>query len=231
MTRPETLPQAPSTSAPIAPVRLDTPAGLAFHLKGLGRLDPRLAAAIARSGEIAIRTNPRGFEGMARIVCGQQLSVASARAIWGRVEELGAVTPDAYLGFDEETLRKTGLSRGKVETIRGVALATAEGGLDFAAVEAMEAEAAIETLTRLKGIGPWTAEIYLLFCTGHPDVFPSGDLALQKAVAHAFSLPDRPQPKALIPLAANWSPHRGAAAIMFWRYFAAMKNSDTWEAL
>lgn len=231
MTRLKTPPQAPSTSSPDAPVRLDTPAGLAFHLKGLARLDPRLAAAIARSGEIAIRTSPRGFEGMARIVCGQQLSVASARAIWDRVEGLGAVTPEAYLGLDEDILRKTGLSRGKVETIRGVALATAEGGLDFAAVEAMEAEAAIETLTRLKGIGPWTAEIYLLFCTGHPDVFPSGDLALQKAVEHAFSLPNRPLPKELIPLAATWSPHRGAAAVMFWRYFAAMKNSDSWEAL
>src|SRR5690606_20335293 len=209
----------------------DTPEGLAFHLEGLARLDFRLAAAIERSGEIGIRTSPRGFEGMARIICGQQLSVASARAIWSRVEGLGAVTPRAYLGFDEDTLRKTGLSRGKVETIRGVALAAAEGGLDFAAIEAMEAEAAIETLTRLKGVGPWTAEIYLLFCTGHPDVFPSGDLALQKAVEHAFSLPARPLPKELIPLAATWSPHRGAAAVMFWRYFAAMKNSDTWAAL
>lgn len=168
---------------------------------------------------------------MARIICGQQLSVASARAIWGRVEGLGAVTPEAYLGFDEETLRKTGLSRGKFETIGGVARAVAEGRLDFATVEAMQAEAAIETLTQLKGIGPWTAEIYLLFCTGHPDVFPAGDLALQKAVEHAFALPNRPLPKQLIALAETWSPHRGAAAVMFWRYFAAMKNSDAWEAL
>ena len=228
---PHASPSAPSTPARAAPVRLDTPEGLAFHLKGLGRLDPRLAAAIARSGDIGIRTSPRGFEGMARIVCGQQLSVASARAIWGRVEGLGATTPEAYLAFDEDTMRRTGLSRGKHETIRGVALAIAGGGLDFDAVETMEAEAAIEALTRLKGIGPWTAEIYLLFCTGHPDVFPAGDLALQKAVEHAFSLPARPQPKDLIPLAAQWSPHRGAAAVMFWRYFAAMKNSNSWEAL
>lgn len=216
---------------PPAPARLDTPEGLDFHLKGLGRLDPRLAAAIERAGEIAIRTAPRGFAGLTRIICGQQVSVASARAIWGRVEELGAVTPDAYLGFDEETLRKTGLSRSKYETIRGVALAAVQGGLDFDAVEELEAEAAIETLTKLKGIGPWTAEIYLLFCTGHPDVFPAGDLALQKAVEHAFALPNRPLPKQLIPLAANWSPHRGAAAIMFWRYFSAMKNSNAWDAL
>jgi DNA-3-methyladenine glycosylase II len=218
-------------SALSAPPRLDSPEALALHLDGLGRLDPRLAAAIERAGEIAPRLSPPGFEGMARIVCGQQLSVASARAIWGRVEGLGATNPQAYLAFDEETLRKTGLSRGKFETIRGVALAVSEGGLDFSAVDGMEAEAAIETLTKLKGIGPWTAELYLLFCAGHPDVFPAGDLALQKAVEHAFSLPSRPLPKQLIPLAAQWSPHRGAAAIMFWRYFSAMKNSNDWDAL
>lgn len=218
-------------SARSAPPRLDSPEALAFHLEGLARLDARLAAAIERAGEIAPRLSPPGFAGMARIVCGQQVSVASARAIWGRVEGLGAITPDAYLAFDEETLRKTGLSRGKFETIRALALAVSEGALDFSAVDGMEAEAAIETLTRLKGIGPWTAELYLLFCAGHPDVFPAGDLALQKAVEHAFALPARPLPKELIPLAAQWSPHRGAAAIMFWRYFSAMKNSNNWDAL
>lgn len=213
------------------PARLDSAAVLATHLEGLSQRDQRLATAILRAGEVTLRTSPSGFEGMARIVCGQQLSVASARAIWGRVEALGAITPDAYLGFDEETLRKTGLSRGKFETIRGVALAITEQGLDFSQVETMEADAAIETLTRLKGIGPWTAEIYLLFCAGHPDIFPAGDLALQKAVEHAFDLPARPLPKELIAMAANWSPHRGAAALMFWRYFSAMKNSDAWDAL
>ena len=218
-------------SAPTAPVRLDTPQALAFHLEGLGKRDARLATAIARAGEIALRTSPRGFEGMARIVCGQQLSVASARAIWGRVESLGAITPTAYLGFDEETLRKTGLSRGKYETIRGVALAVDQGALDFTAIDAMQAEPAIETLTALKGIGPWTAEIYLLFCAGHPDVFPAGDLALQKAVEHAYDLSARPLPKDLSTLSAQWSPHRGAAALMFWRYFSAMKNSNAWDAL
>lgn len=218
-------------SAQKPPVRLDSPKALAHHLKGLGKCDARLATAIARAGEISLRTSPRGFEGMARIVCGQQLSVASARAIWGRVEALGATNPEAYLAFDEPTLRKTGLSRGKFETIRGVAIAVSSGTLDFASVDVMEPDAAIETLTALKGIGPWTAEIYLLFCAGHPDVFPSGDLALQKAVEHAFALPARPPAKELIAMASDWSPHRGAAALMFWRYFSAMKNSDAWDAL
>ncbi|RDE08798.1 DNA-3-methyladenine glycosylase family protein [Pelagibacterium lacus] len=231
MTRPDISSQAPSTGASAAPPRLDSAQALDLHLKALGRLDERLARAIVRAGEIAPRISPKGFEGMARIVCGQQLSVASARAIWSRVEALGAITPEAYLAFDEATLRRTGLSRGKYETIRGVALAVADRTLDFSALDALDAEAAIASLTRLKGIGPWTAEIYLLFCAGHPDVFPAGDLALQKAVAHAFDLPERPLPKELIALAAHWTPHRGAAAIMFWRYFSAMKNSDAWDAL
>lgn len=216
---------------PALPARLHTAEALAIHLERLAARDERLAVAIKRAGEIPVRQSPRGFEGMARIVCGQQLSVASARAIWNRVEALGATTPEIYLGLDEATLRATGLSRGKFETIGGVALACAEGDLDFDAIEAMAAEDAIENFVRLKGIGPWTAEIYLLFCAGHPDVFPAGDLALQKAVAHAFSLPARPAIKELIALTEPWSPHRGAAAIMFWRYFAAMKNSDSWEAL
>lgn len=218
-------------TGPALPARLDTPEALAFHLEGLAARDERLALAIARAGEVSLRRSPRGFEGLARIVCGQQLSVASARAIWGRLEALGATTPEIYLGLDELTLRATGLSRGKYETLKGVAEACISGALDFPAVEAMAAEDAISALVKLKGIGPWTAEIYLLFCTGHPDVFPAGDLALQKAVGHAFALPARPTTKELIAIARPWSPHRGAAAIMFWRYFAAMKSSNAWEAL
>lgn len=214
-----------------SPARLDSTAALAHHLEGLAARDERLATAIKRAGDIPLRQSPPGFEGMARIICGQQLSVASARAIWTRVETLGAITPGAYLGFDEATLRATGLSRGKYETIRTIALAVADQSLDFQAIEAMPADAAIEVLTRLKGIGPWTAELYLLFCAGHPDIFPAGDLALQKAVQHAFALPDRPTPKDLITQARDWSPHRGAAAIMFWRYFAAMKDAASWDAL
>ena len=227
--------QPSSTLAPDLPTRLDTPEALAAHLAHLAARDARLAKAIELAGTVELRTSPRGFEGMARVICGQQLSVASARAIWGRVEALGALTPEAYLGFDEPTLRATGLSRGKYETIRGLALAETEGRIDFSHIDALPAEQAIASLTVLKGIGPWTAEIYLLFCTGHPDVFPAGDLALQKAVAHAFALEARPSAKDLLALAADWSPHRGAAALMFWRYFAWLKSSGAapaaWDAL
>lgn len=218
-------------TAPQTPMRLDTPEALAIHLDGLAQKDERLARAIARAGTVSLRNAPRGFEGMARIVCGQQLSVASARAIWGRVEQLGATDPTAYLNFDEPTLRATGLSRGKYQTIRGLAQAIAAEELNFTHIEALPAADAIARLTQLKGIGPWTAEIYLLFCSGHPDIFPTGDLALQKAVAHAFDLDTRPPAKALADIAAPWSPHRGAAALMFWRYFSAMKNSNAWDTL
>lgn len=225
---------SPNTAASALPTRLDTPEALATHLAHLAARDPRLDRAIRHAGTVNLRLSPRGFEGMARAVCGQQLSVASARAIWTRVEALGATTPAAYLDFDEATLRATGLSRSKYETIRGLALAEIEGRLDYAHIESLPAEEAVAALIALKGIGPWTAELYLLFCTGHPDVFPAGDLALQKAVAHAFSLESRPGARELLAIAADWSPHRGAAALMFWRYFAFLKSPDapaSWDAL
>ncbi|WP_127144183.1 DNA-3-methyladenine glycosylase family protein [Pelagibacterium montanilacus] len=221
----------PITARAAHPARLDTSEALAAHLEGLGTRDPRLAAAIARAGEVSLRTSPGGFTGMARVICGQQLSVASARAIWGRLEAMGATTAPAYLALEETDLRGAGLSAGKHRTLTGLARAIEAGAIDFDLVDTMEPDAAIETLTALKGIGPWTAEIYLLFCAGHPDIFPAGDLALQKAVAHALDLPGRPASAELIALARDWSPHRGAAALMFWRYFSAMKNSDAWDAL
>lgn len=214
-----------------APIRLDTQEALAFHLDALGRRDSRLAAAIARAGTVGLRPSPSGFAGMVRIICGQQLSVASARALWNRVQAIGASHPAAFLALEEQALRAAGLSRAKYQTIRGLAEAVGAGAIDFAQIEALPAQAALARLTALKGIGPWTAEIYLLFCAGHPDIFPAGDLALQKAVAHAFALPERPTAKDLAAMASDWSPHRGAAALLFWRYFSAMKASTDWDAL
>lgn len=204
---------------------------LAEHLVLLAKRDERLARAVERAGEVGIRQSPRGFEGLARIIVGQQLSVASARAIWSRLEAMGVTSAPSYLAFQEESLRAAGLSGGKYRTMRGLADAVIAGALDFDAIEALPAEAAIAEMVKLKGVGPWTAEIYLLFCAGHPDIFPSGDLALQKAVAHAFGLAERPAAKALTALAAEWSPHRGAAALMFWRYHAAMRANDGWGVL
>lgn len=220
---------------PALPERLADAAALSGHMDALARRDPRLVDAMARAGTVSLRTAPRGFEGLARIVCGQQLSVSSARAIWGRVQALGATSANAYLGFGTATLRATGLSRAKHETLTGLAQADLAGAVDFAAIEDLNADDAIAALTALRGIGPWTAEIYLLFCTGHPDVFPAGDLALQKAVAHVLDLDARPAPRALKQIAQDWAPHRGAAALLFWRYFSYLKsngaNTGAWDTL
>lgn len=207
--------------------RLTSEAVLARHLAALSAADPRLAAIIARAGPVGLRTTPGGFHGLAKIICGQQLSVASAAAIWTRFAAIeGALAPHSYITLDEGMIRATGFSAGKIRTLRGVAEAVVAGALDFSHVESLPAEAAIAALTGLHGVGPWTAEVYLLFCAAHPDVFPGGDLALQKAVAHALGLPGRPDARAIAPITRAWSPYRGAAALMFWRYFAALRDRE-----
>lgn len=180
-----------------------------------------------RAGAVVPRVNPKGFAGMAKVICGQQLSVQSAAAIWGRFEILpGALEPEGYLNLSEEMVRSVGFSRGKFFTVRGLAEAVTEGRLDFAAIDGLPAEDAIAALTAHKGVGPWTAEVYLLFCAAHPDVFPTGDLALLKAAHHGLGLDARPTIKEMIALAADWAPHRSAAALLFWRYFAALRDRE-----
>jgi DNA-3-methyladenine glycosylase II len=206
---------------------LDSADGIAKHLRRLVKLDPRLKPVVKRAAPVMPRTTEAGFVGLAKVICGQQLSVASARAIWGRFEALdGALKPEQYLELDEAAVRATGFSAGKYRTLRVVAEAMAAKELDLAHVGGLPAEEAVALLTQLKGIGPWTAEIYLLFCAGHPDIFPSGDLALQKAVGHALNLPDRPSVKDVAAIAEDWAPHRGAAALLFWRYYAVVRDKE-----
>ncbi|GLQ54185.1 DNA-3-methyladenine glycosylase family protein [Devosia nitrariae] len=207
--------------------RLNSEAAVARHLNALLARDPRLRAVNERAGPFPPRSAPRGFVGLAKIICGQQLSVASANAIWSRFEALpGALDPQTYLGLDESTVRATGFSAGKYRTVRVIAEAVVSGELDFTLVEGLAAEEAVAYLTAHKGIGPWTAEIYLMFCAGHPDVFPAGDLALQKAVGHAFGLDASPSVKQLVSMALDWSPHRATAALLFWRYYAAIRDRE-----
>ena len=207
--------------------RLDSAERLALHLDALVARDQRLHLVRQRAGQVNLRTTDPGFAGMARIICGQQLSVASARAIWNRFAALeGALEAESFLAIDEPVLRGVGLSVGKVRSMRVVAEAVATGALDLAHVETLPVADAVSRLTALKGIGPWTAEIYLLFCAGHPDIFPAGDLALRKAVGYALELPEVPGIKDLSAIAELWSPHRGAAALLFWRYFAALKERE-----
>jgi DNA-3-methyladenine glycosylase II len=214
-------------SSSIRPERLDSAEVLARHLDALLQIDGRLGDVQRRAGAFEIRKQPGGFAGLAKVICGQQLSVASARAIWSRFEQLdGALDPARYLTLSEETVRGVGFSLFKFRTVGVIAEAVVSGVLDFDRLERLTADDAVAELTRLKGIGPWTAEIYLMFCSGHPDVFPAGDLALQKAVQHALGLDAQPTSKQLIAMAEAWSPHRHAAALLFWRYYAMMKQRE-----
>ena len=201
-------------------------------MSALLRRDPSLKPIAKAAGPFEIRLTPAGFSGLARVICGQQLSVASARAIWGRFAALkGALDPRAYLRLSEETVRAVGFSAGKYRTVRVIAEAIVEGSLDLGSVETMGADEAVDYLTAHKGIGPWTAEIYLMFCVGHPDIFPVGDLALRKAVGHALGMDDAPTERELTALAARWAPYRHAAALMFWKYYAAVMRKTTGTAL
>ncbi|MEF2070203.1 DNA-3-methyladenine glycosylase family protein [Consotaella aegiceratis] len=207
--------------------RIASEADLAASLKALRALDDRLPTVIDRAGPLPLRKNPDRLKGLVATMIGQQVSRASAAAIFGRLDAaLDLDDPAAILGAPETVYRAAGLSRAKHRTILALALAVADGELDFGRIAAAPAEDAIAELVRLPGIGPWTAESYLLFSLGHPDVFPSGDLALQVAVADAFALTERPKAKALAGMAEVWAPYRATAARLFWAYYRAITARD-----
>ena len=196
-------------------------------LDALCALDPRLVAVRAAAGDVPLRLSPPGFESLISIVIGQQVSRASAAAIQGRLVRLvDPLTPAALIAAGEAVHREAGMSRAKQKTTVALARAVAEEGLDLHALCDLEAEAAIAALTRVSGIGPWTAQCYLLFAAGHPDVFPAGDVALQSAVGDAFGVAPRPGGKALAAIAESWSPWRGVAARLFWAYYREMRGRD-----
>ena len=207
--------------------RLDSPQAITRHLAALIELDPRLGPIAERAGSFGPRHSPGGFAGLARIVTGQQVSTQSADAIWNRFAAIeGALEPAGYLLLSEEIVRKSGFSGAKYRTLRAVAEAVAAGEFDFAPLAELPAEQAIRTLTRLKGIGPWTAEIYLMFSAQHPDIFPAGDVALQRSVQWALELPDKLPPRELTAMAQGWAPHRSTAALLFWRYYRTVRNKE-----
>jgi DNA-3-methyladenine glycosylase II len=207
--------------------RLDSAGAVAAHIEMLVTVDPRLAAVRDFAGPVQPRINPPGFAGIAKVITGQQVSVASASAIWTRFEKLsGALDPVTYLSLTEEQVRAAGFSGSKFRTVRAIAEAMVAGELDFDHLETLPAEEAVRYLVAHKGIGPWTAEVYLVFCAQHPDVFPAGDLALLKAVHHGLGLDARPTIRDMIGIAAGWHPHRSAEALLFWRYFAVMRDRE-----
>ena len=208
-------------------LRLHTQADLEDAVNALVKQDIRLKPIFELTGMPSLRQRRPGFAGLAAIVCGQQLSTASAAAIWARVNA-------AFDPFDHDVLRRAradrlgrlGLSAAKIKTLKNLARELASERLNLEVLANEDADAAHNTLTSLHGIGPWTADVYLLFCLGHGDAWPAGDLAVQEAVKIGLGLKTRPTPKQMAPLAEPWRPWRGAAAHLWWAYYRALKKRD-----
>jgi DNA-3-methyladenine glycosylase II len=206
---------------------LHTDADLRAGLAELVVADPRLGAVAEKAGQFSLRRREPGFPGLCAIVCGQQLSTASAAAI--RARFFAAFDPfhhDTVRRARAEKLKRLGLSAPKIKSIREIGKAVAKGRIDLTAVGNMDADAAHAALTALHGVGPWTADIYLLFCLGHADAFPSGDLAVQESARLALGLRKRPDARALAKIAEAWRPWRGVAAHLLWAYYHVVKKRD-----
>jgi len=205
--------------------RIESLDDIAEGLAALIRADPRLAPAAARAGEVPLRRTAPGFASLAAIVVSQQVSRASADAIFGRLTRLlDPLTPQAVLARGEAPLREAGLSRPKQATLLAIAAEVAANGLDLDALCGLDPAEAMARLTAIHGVGPWTAEIYLLFSAGHPDIFPAGDLRI--AAAEALGLDARPSARQLYAMAESWSPWRGVAARLLWAYYREMRGRD-----
>lgn len=206
--------------------RIESLLDIETGLDALCRADPRLGAVRRRAGLVPLRRIEPGFRSLCSIIVGQQVSTASAAAIFGRFTALlDPLTPQAVLAAPETVFRQAGFSAAKVRTVRAAAGAVTDG-LDLDALAGGEAAAAVARLVGIPGIGPWTAELYLLFAAGHPDIFPGRDVALQSAVAQAFDLAQRPNEKALAAISEPWAPWRGVAARLFWAYHRAVRGRE-----
>lgn len=203
---------------------IETSEDIVAGLAELAAADRRLAPVIAAAGVLPLRRRAAGFAGLARVIVGQQVSVASADAIWQRCLAAFPEMTAAALGrAGDPQFRTAGLSAPKIRTLRAVAAACRDG-LDLDRLAALPAAEAHAALCAVKGIGPWTADIYLLFCLGHPDIFPAGDLALRIAVAEAFGLAPPVAVEELTRIAAAWTPWRSVAATLFWGYYSARRK-------
>ncbi|HEY8578531.1 MAG TPA: DNA-3-methyladenine glycosylase 2 family protein [Beijerinckiaceae bacterium] len=203
---------------------IETEADLALALAELRAADPVVEAMIAVAGVPPLRRRVGGLAGLAWIVASQQVSTAAARAIHGRIEA-------RFPGFDaaeiaaagDDDLRGCGLSAPKIRAMRAISVALVEKSLDLDALAGLPADEARAALTQVKGVGPWSADIYLLFCLGHPDVWPVGDLALQEGARLALDLRKRPDAARLEKIGRRWRPWRAAAARLLWAYYGAVR--------
>ena len=189
-------------------------------MDALAGREQAIAAVLERIGYPEPRQRQPGYETLLRTIVGQQVSVAAAASVWNKLEaQLGeGCTPDALLAKDYDTLRACGLSRQKQGYARSLAELVTSGALDLHALPADDEEA-IASLVQIKGIGRWSAEIYLLFAEGRKDIWPAGDLAVQIAIGTIFGLPERPSEKAIREMAEAWRPHRSTMAIMAWHHY------------
>jgi len=193
----------------------------------LASIDPALAVIEAVTPVFPWRTAEPGFAGLLRLIVYQQVSLASAAAIWSRVEVgLGEVSPAAVLALEDVDLQGLGLSRPKVRYARAIAEAHVSGLCDLNVLRHMSDEEASAALMAVKGIGRWTAETYLMFCEGRLDVFPGGDVALQEAMRWADRAEIRPNEKQAYARAEAWKPYRAVAAHLLWRCYGAVKKGE-----
>jgi DNA-3-methyladenine glycosylase II len=196
------------------------PRAARIGLNRLARLDPDLGRIEREAGRLPWRTREPGFSGLLGAIVGQQISNQAASAIWLRLCALhGCLSPAGFLQLDDDELRGAGLSRPKIVHARAVARAFEDGVLATDTLAGMGDKAAVATISSVRGLGVWSAEIYLLFALERPDVFPSGDLALQAAFAHLKQLPVRPTAREMLGHAAAWAPHRALAARLLWHWW------------
>jgi DNA-3-methyladenine glycosylase II len=206
---------------------INTEADLDAGIVALIGRDARWGPVFARTGRPPLRRREGGFAGLAQIIVSQQVSVASAAAIHGRLVAIGDPFGHAtVLRARKDKLLRVGLSNAKVKTLKEIAKAIEAKHIDLNALADIPADDAHATLVKLHGIGPWTADVYLLACLGHADAWPAGDIALQEAAKLAFGLPKRPTTKEMGPLADGWRPYRAVAARLLWSYYRVAKSRE-----
>lgn len=188
----------------------------------LAAVEPRFATALDTVGTLPLRRRKDGFAALVDAIVSQQVSVAAADAIYGRLKDANLIGPRKIMWARDEDLRACGLSRQKIRYVR----ALAEARIDFMALRSAPTEQVITELTAVPGIGVWTAEIYAMFSLGHADVFAPGDLALQESARILFDLDERPREKAFRTLAEPWSPWRSVAARLLWAYYHVAKDRE-----
>ncbi|MDB5378271.1 MAG: hypothetical protein JWR00_2717 [Rubritepida sp.] len=205
---------APLTSSPSAFAPLS-------EREQLFAAEPLFAGVEERAGPLPWRTRPRGFAGILRTICGQQISNQAAGAIWRRLYAIpGALTPEGLLELDDTTLcGVAGLSRPKAAHARSLAAACLDGRLDFDRLATLPDVEAVAMMCAVKGLGPWTSEVHLIFAEARTDIFPSGDIALANSAEHLFRLNERPKPLTLARMALAWSPQRSLAARLLWHHW------------